>query len=153
MMENNFEKSMEEIRTPNTDFVKHQEVLKIGMISAKKSARIGIVFILFPMILVILAYVKIKLLIHFDFFAKLQQFVSDQNQSSVLSWVSPAVLIGLPILAIVINLLAITHFYVHKQSKELIITIRYRFKNLIVLLISAVVLIMVFMYVILLGKG
>jgi hypothetical protein len=151
MMENNFEKSMEEITTPNTDFVKHQDVLKIGMLSAKKSARIGILFILIPMLLVILAYVKIKLLIHFDFFAKLQQFVSDQNQSSLLSWVSPILLIGLPALAIVINLLAITHFCVHKQDKELIVTIRYRFKNLIVLLISAVVLIMVFVYVLLPG--
>ena len=152
-MENNFEKSMENLNTPNTDFVKHQEIMKIGMINAKKSARIGIVFILIPMVLVILAYVKIKLLIHFDFFTKLQQFVSDQNQSSVLSWVSHIILIGLPVLAIIINLLAITHFYIDKQNKELIITVRYRLKNLIVLLISAVLLVSVFMYVLLLSKG
>ena len=152
-MENNFEKSMENLNTPNTDFVKHQEIMKIGMINARKSARIGIIFILIPMVLVILAYVKIKLLIHFDFFTKLQQFVSDQNQSSALSWVSHIILIGLPVLAIVINLLAITHFYIDKQNKELIITVRYRLKNLIVLLISTVLLVMVFMYVLLLSRG
>jgi len=152
-MENNFEKSMENLNTPNTDFVKHQEIMKIGMVNAKRSARIGIIFILIPMVLVILAYVKIKLLIHFDFFTKLQQFVSDQNQSSVLSWVSHIILIGLPVLAIIINLLAITHFYIDKRNKELIITVRYRLKNLIVLLISAVLLVSVFMYVLLLSRG
>jgi hypothetical protein len=152
-MKNKFESSMENLSTPNTDFVKHQEILKIGMISAKKSARIGIIFILIPMVLIILAYLKIKLLIHFDFFTKFQQFVSNQNQSSALGWILHLILIGLPVLAIIINLLAITHFYVDKLNKELIITIRYRLKNLMVLLISAVVLVMVFMYVMLLSIG
>ncbi|PKP04481.1 MAG: hypothetical protein CVU11_04660 [Bacteroidetes bacterium HGW-Bacteroidetes-6] len=151
-MENNFEEKMEKLNTPNTDFVKHQEVLKIGMINARKSARIGIVFILIPMVLVILAYLKIKLLIHWDFFDKLQRFVSNTNQTSFSTWVSHIILIGLPILAIIINLLAITHFYVNKQNKELIITIRYHLKNLIVLLISASLLVIVFIYVLLLSQ-
>ena len=151
-MENNFKDKMENLNTPNTDFVKHQEILKIGMMNARKSARIGIIFILIPIVLIILAYLKIKLLIHWDFFTRLHYFVSKQNQSSVLTWVSHIIFIGLPILAIIINLLAITHFYVDKQSKELIITIRYRLKNLIVLLISAVLLVIVFMCVLLLSK-
>lgn len=151
-MENNFEEKMEKLNTPNTDFVKHQEVLKIGMINARKSARIGIVFILIPMVLVVLAYLKIKLLIHWDFFDKLQRFVSNTNQSSFSTWVSHIILIGLPILAIIINLLAITHFDVNKQNKELIITIRYHLKNLIVLLISASLLVIVFIYVLLLSQ-
>ena len=152
IMENNFEHKMENLNTPNTDFVKHQEILKIGMMNARKSARIGIVFILTPMVLIVLAYLKIRLLINWDFFNRLQQFVSNQNQSSVLSWVLHIIFIGLPILAIIINLLAITHFYVDKQNKELTITIRYRFKNLIVLLISAVLVVLVFIYVLLLNK-
>jgi len=151
-MENNFEDKMENLNTPKTDFVKHQEILKIGMMNARKSARIGIVFILIPMVMIVLAYLKIKLLIHWDFFNRLQQFVSNQNQSGVLSWVLHIIFIGLPILAIIINLLAITHFYVDKQNKELTITIRYRLKNLIVLLISAVLVVLVFMYVLLLNK-
>jgi hypothetical protein len=54
-------------------------------------------------------------------------------------------------LAIIINLLAISHFYVDKQNKELIITIRYRLNNMIVLLISAVILLLIFMYILLLN--
>ena len=151
-MENNFEDKMENLSTPNTGFVKHQEILKIGMMSARKSARIGIVFILIPMVFILLAYLKIRLLIQWDFFNKLYEFVSNQHQSGVFSWVSHIILIGLPILGIFINLLAITHFYIDKQNKELIVTVRYRLKNLIILLLSAVLLVIVFMYVLLLNR-
>jgi len=151
-MGNKFEDKMENLNTPNTDFVKHQDILKIGMLNARKSARIGIIFILIPMMLIVLAYLKIKLLIHWDFFARLQMFVSNQNQSSTLSLVSHLIFIGLPILAIIINLIAITHFYIDKQNKEMIITIRYRLKNMIVLLFSAVLLMIVFMCVLLMSK-
>ena len=151
-MEKNFEDKMENLNTPNTDFVKHQEILKIGMMNSSKSARIGIVFILIPMLLIVIAYLKIKLLIHWDFFTRLNQYVSNQNQTSVFSWISHIIFIGLPILAIIINLLAITHFYIDKQNKELTITIRYRLKNLIVLLLSVALLVLIFMWVLFLSK-
>ena len=151
-MENNFEDKMENLSTPNTGFVKHQEILKIGMMNARKSARIGIVFILIPMVLIVIGYLKIRLLIQWDFFNRLYQFVSNQHQSGVFSWVSHIILIGLPLLAILINLLAITHFYIDKQNKELIVTVRYRLKNLTILLLSTVLLVIVFMYVLLLNR-
>jgi hypothetical protein len=152
IMEDNFKDKMENLNTPNTGFVKHQEILKIGMMNARKSARIGIVFIIIPMVLIVLAYLKIKLLIHWNFFTRIQQFVLNENQSGVLGWVSHIIFIGLPILAIIINLLSITLFYIDKQNKEMIITIRYRLKNLIVLLISVVLLVIVFMYILFLSK-
>jgi len=103
-------------------------------------------------VFILLAYLKIRLLIQWDFFNKLYEFVSNQHQSGVFSWVSHIILIGLPILGIFINLLAITHFYIDKQNKELIVTVRYRLKNLIILLLSAVLLVIVFMYVLLLNR-
>lgn len=148
-MKNNFEDKLENLTTPNADFVKHQEVLKIGMMNARKSARIGLIFILAPLLLTVLVYLKIELLIQWDFFTKMQQFVTNQNQTISMSWVSHIIFLGLPILAILVNLLAITHFYVDKLKKELIITIRYRIRNLIVLLVSAVLLVTVFICVLL----
>lgn len=146
-MKNNFEHKLEHLTIPNADSVKHQEVLKIGMLNARKSARIGLIFILIPLLLIVLVYLKMKLLIQWDFFAKIQAFVTNPNDSLSLNWVLHILFLGLPILAILLNLIAITHFYVDKQKKELIISIRYRLKNLIVLLISAVILVIVFIYV------
>jgi hypothetical protein len=145
-MENNFENKMENLKTPDTDFVKHQEILKIGMMNARKSARIGIIFILIPVVLVVLAYIKISLLIKLNFFENLGQFISRFDHHLIY----PLIILGLPLLAIIVNLLAITHFYINKSNKELIITIRYQLKNLIVLIISVLILIALFFYIILL---
>jgi hypothetical protein len=150
-MENNFENKMENLTPPNTDFVKHQEVLKIGLLGARKSARIGIIFILVPIVLIVTVYVKFMLLSQWDFFTNFETFVSNQNQIGLLNWVH-LLFIAFPILAVIINLLAITHFYINKQTKELIISIRYQFKNTIVLLISALMILGAFVYVLLLNK-
>jgi hypothetical protein len=151
-MENNFENKMENLNIPNTDFVKHQETLKIGLTNASKSARIGILFIALPLLLVVLAYLKIRLLVEFNFFNNIEQFVSQDAHSDPFSWIFHLLLLGLPIVAIIINLLAITHFYIHKPNKELIITIRYRLKNLIVIIVSAIVLITVLCYILFMLK-
>jgi hypothetical protein len=145
-MEDNFEQKMEKLSTPNTDFIKHQNVLKIGMVNARKSARIGIVFVLIPVVLIVLAYVKIKLLIHWHFFENMEHFVSSQNRPGVLNWVH-LYIIAFPIVAIMINLLAITHFYVDKKTKEFIITIQYRLKNIMVALVSIVLIVSVLLYI------
>ena len=151
LMENNFENKMENLTPPDTGFVKHQEVLKIGLLNARKSAKIGIIFILVPIVLIVTVYAKFMLLSQWDFFTNFEMFVSQQNQTGLLNWVH-IIFIAFPILAVIINLLAITHFYINKHTKELIISIRYQFKNTIVLLISAVMILGVFVYVLLMNK-
>jgi hypothetical protein len=146
-MENNFEKKMENLETPETGFVKHQEVLKIGLVNAKKSARIGILFIVIPIVVVILAYIKILVLMHFDFFTNLSQFVNKQNQPNSYVWIFHVILLALPLVGIIVNLLAISHFYINKTTKELIITLKYRFVNVIVLIISVLIFLSVLWYV------
>lgn len=150
-MENDFEKKMENLETPETGFVKHQEVLKIGLVNAKKSARIGILFILLPIILVALAYVKIVVLMQLDFFSNFQKFVMLDSLHSYKIWLIHIAFIGLPILAIIINLIAVTHFYIDKKNKELIISIQYKLRNLIVLIIGACFIIAVLMYILLMN--
>lgn len=151
-MENDFEKKMENLDAPDTGFVKHQEVLKIGLVNAKKSARIGILFILLPVIFIAIAYIKIVVLMHFDFFTNFSHFVSKQNQSDSITWLFHITVLLLPLTGIIINLLAISHFYVNKTTKELIITIKYRLKNLIVLIVSAIFFLAVLWYIILMNS-
>jgi hypothetical protein len=143
-MENNFEKKMESLETPDTGFVKHQEIMKIGFMNARKSARFGIIFILVPVVFVVLVYIKISLLIKFNFFENLGQFISKFDHH----WMYPLIILGLPLLAIIVNLLAVTHFYIDKSNKEFVITIRYQLKNLIVIIISALIIIALFFYII-----
>jgi hypothetical protein len=151
-MENDFENKMKNLETPNTDLVKHQEPLKIGLIGARKSARIGILFIGIPLFLIVIAYVKLSFLIKMNFYSNFQHFISGKDHTFFFKWISPVILIALPIIAVFINLLAITHFYINKPNKELVLTIRYRFKNLIVIIISSIIILSVFWHILLLNK-
>ncbi len=147
-MENNFENKLENLETPKTDFVKHQEMFKIGLMNAKKSSRIGIIFILIPVLVILIIYLKYLLFIHIDFSTTFASLISMIDKAGIFKWILPLVFIGLPVIAIFINLLAITHFYINKANKELIISIQYRFKNFIVIVISIIFLLMFLIFMI-----
>ena len=147
-MENDFENKMENLQTPKPDFVKHQEMFKIGLMNAKKSSRIGIIFILLPALFIVLVYLKYQFLIRIDFFTTFENIVSNADHVGYLKWIFPLVFIGFPVIAIFINLLAITHFYINKTNKELIISVQYRFKNLIIIFISSAIVLTFLIYVI-----
>jgi lantibiotic transport system permease protein len=138
-MENNFENKMNNLQTPDSGKLKHQEVLKMAMINARKSSKIGLLILLIPALFILIAYIKIQILMRIDLNASLNSLIEKANQIGYLKWFVPAIFVGLPILATIINLLAITHFYVDKTNKELIISVKYRLKNIIIILISFVI--------------
>ena len=136
MNENEFEKQMENLKTPQADTSTHQQILKITLLNAKKSSRLAIVFIIIPCLFLFGVFVKYLLGIDFKIFSSLEDEMAALDKISYLRWLSPLLLAGLPLAGIVINLLAISHFYWDKMKKELIITIKYRLINIILLLIS-----------------
>jgi hypothetical protein len=138
-MENNFENKMDNLKTPGTGNMKHQEILKMAMINAKKSSKIGLLFIIIPALLIVIGYIKFQILMRIDFNASINSLIEQSNQIGYLKWIIPIVFVGLPILATILNLLSITHFYVEKTNKELIISIKYRLKNIIIILISFII--------------
>ena len=52
-----------------------------------------------------------------------------------MEWLSPIVLVLLPLLGVVLNALAITHFALDALKKEVIITIKLRWLNILIMLI------------------
>jgi hypothetical protein len=146
-MENDFENKMENLQTPKPDYVKHQEIFKIGLMNAKKSSRIGIIFILVPLVIILVVYIKYMFFIHIDYSTTFASFTSMIDKAGFFKWIIPLVFIGLPVTAIFINLMAISHFYINKPNKELIISIQYRLKNFVVLIVSILFLISFLIFV------
>jgi hypothetical protein len=136
MKENEFEKQMENLKTPNADTSSQQQILKITLLNAKKSSRFGIAFIIIPCLFLFGVFLKYALGIDFKIFSSLEDEMAMLDKTSYLKWLSPLLLVGLPLAGIVINLLVITHFYWDRLKKEFIITIKYRLVNIILLLIS-----------------
>ncbi len=149
-MENDFEEQMENLKTPDSDFIKHQDVFKIGFMNARKSSRIGIIFIIVPAVILLVAYIKLRFLMSIDFGTTFKSITNKAEGTEYMVWLIPTAFLVLPLLAAVVNLLAISHFYINKKTKELIITIQYRIVNIIVLLVSLLIII-IFWIVIILG--
>ncbi len=136
MKNTEFEKQLEDLQTPETDNIKHQQLLKITILNAKKSSQIGIVFIIIPCLFLLGVFIKYKLGLDFKIFTALEDLMVKLDKSFYLKWIAPLLLVGLPLISIVINSLAITHFYWDKVKKELLITIKYRLANIMLLVIS-----------------
>lgn len=143
-----FEKQLEDLKTPETDNLKHQQLLKITILNAKKSSQIGIVFIIIPCLFLLGVFLKYKLGIDFKIFTALEDLMVKSDKSFYLKWIAPLLLVGLPLISIVINSLAISHFYWDKVKKELLITIKYRLANIMLLVISIGIVAVFILYVI-----
>lgn len=148
MKEQEFEKQMEDLKTPQVDDIRHQQILKITLLNAKKSSQLGIAFIIVPCLFLLGVFIKYLLGIDFGIFTSIEETMATLDKTTSLKWIAPLLLVGLPLISIIINSLAITHFYWDNHKSELIITIKYRPLNIILLLISIAIVAIFFLYAI-----
>lgn len=147
MRKNDFENKMENLKIPNADFIKHQEIFKIGLLNSRKSSRIGIILLLIPVLFLFGLILRFKIGLAINFFVAFDVLIQHLGQATCLNWFISSIILGLPVLGMIINLLAVTHFYIDKQRKEFIITFKYRLKNIIVFLISIGILIILMAFI------
>ena len=138
-MEDNFEQKMENLRTPQADNIHHQEQLKITVLNARVSSQAGTLFIIIPCIFLLGIFLKYILGLNLHIFDNLEEWMSRMDKDNATKWIAPLLLVGLPLVSIVLNALAITHFYWNKKMKELNITIQYKLANIILLLVSVTI--------------
>lgn len=136
MEDKNFKEQMENIKTPQVNDISHQQILKVNLLNARKSSRIGIAFIAIPCLFLFGVFIKYFLGLHFPVFTSLEDAMANLDKIPFAKWISPVLLVGLPLIAIIINTLAITHFYRDKPRKELLITIKIRLLNILIVVIS-----------------
>lgn len=148
MKNTEFDKQLENLKTPVTDNINHRQLLKIKILNARKSSQAGIAFIIIPCLFLLGVIIKYKLGVDFKIFSALEEVMVSFDKSIFLKWIAPLLLIGLPLISIVINSLAITHFYWDKVKKELLITIKYHLANIILLLISIGIVAVFLLYII-----
>jgi len=139
MDDKNFEQMMENMDTPQTGDIRHQEQLKITVLNARRSSRAGLFFIIIPCIFLLGVFFKYIAGFDLHVFDDLEEWMARLDKDNSTKWIAPLLLVGLPILCIVVNALAITHFYWNKKLKELVITVKYKLVNIILLVVSIVI--------------
>ncbi|RYY89220.1 MAG: hypothetical protein EOO15_06795 [Chitinophagaceae bacterium] len=145
MKNDDIEDMLQRMNIPQPEKIVAHPELKIPLLSYKRSSRAGLWLLVLPLTVAIAAVLRMSL--HFQS-APLQQirrFFAGIDEHPVLTYLIPLLFVGLPLLAFVLNLLAICHFQKNSSAKELIVTIKYRPFNILLLLLSLALLVFFFL--------
>lgn len=141
MKNEDVENMLNRMQTPAPENIVQPGQLKIPLLSYKKSSKAGLWLLLVPLVFAVTVILKSDLHLQSAYLDILQRFFAAIDDNPVLTFLIPVIFIGLPLTAMVINILAICHFQKNNKTRELIITIKYRPLNIAVFLISFAVLV------------
>jgi hypothetical protein len=135
------ENMLNRLQTPEPEKIMQPVELKIPLLSYRKSSRAGLWLLVLPLIFAITFFLKMELGVQWGSLDLVRRFFAAIDDNVVLTYLIPVIFLGLPLAAMIINLLAICHFQQNRKSKELIVTIKYRVVNIAIFLLSFAVLI------------
>ena len=141
MKNEDFENKLSNMQVPQPENILQHPELKIPLMSYKKSSKAGLWLLLLPITFAMVVILKTELGLQSALLNMVQQFFGAIDDNPVLTYLIPVIFAGLPLVAMIINFLAICHFQQNKKAKELIMTIKYRPLNIAVFLVSFAVLI------------
>jgi hypothetical protein len=136
-----FLKQMESLQVPQVDPAKHQQMVKMAIMNAGRSATLGVWLIVVPCYFLLCVCMYYYFHVHTTWFGALFQLITSLDKTPGFDFMAPVVLFVLPIIAIVVNSLAITHFQFNgvNKVKEFNITIKIKFLNILLILISLLI--------------
>jgi len=143
-----FEKKMENLSTPEIRSESRKNQLKLTLLNAKKSAYVGFVLIILPFLFAFANIFKYQLGIDLGFLSAFVTWIGSFDDTPVINWVLRILLLGGPIVAVLVNLLAITHFQIDKHSNEFIITFKLKWLNITIILFCCFVLLIFILYLV-----
>jgi lantibiotic transport system permease protein len=146
MEEKEFLQKMENLKKPEVHADASRRQIRLAILNAKKSAAWGIWFLVIPFLFVVSVFIKEFLGWDWGVANTIEEWVGNMDRTA--RWTGPVLFFLLPAIAAVTNLLAIVHFLYDKVSKELIVTIRLKWFNIILVVISTVVIGLVCLFVI-----
>jgi hypothetical protein len=145
MNKDDLDKMLRSMKLPNPENIKHQQELKIPLLSYRKSSRAGLWLLLLPVIFAVTIILKYELGFFPTFINYIEGFFAAIDSNKFLTYLIPIIFIGLPLLAMILNLLAFCHFTAIKETKELLITLKYRPFNIALFLFSFAIIIYFFL--------
>jgi len=155
MNRENLENYLETLPKPKPDLPASQKILKVALFSARRSSRIGFWLVLLPGLVIFLFF--LQNVIHVD--TGLIRFLEKQGPSlstPVKAALLFIFLVGFPLIAVVINLLSLSHFQYDRPSKEFTITLKIRWWNILITLMGAALAVFYILHILadsLLGAG
>jgi hypothetical protein len=136
MKNEDVENMLNSMQMPEPENILQHRELKIPMLSYRKSSKAGLWLLLLPFIVAVTIFLKVELGVQSGYLDLVRRFFAAIDNNVVLTYLIPIIFVGLPLIAMIVNLLAICHFQQNSKAKELIVTIKYRPLNIAIFLIS-----------------
>lgn len=146
MEHQSFEEKMENLKKPDVSGVQHQEVLKMTLFNARKSAALGLWFVLIPCYFLFCVFMKYYFRANLHLFDIAEEFFAQLDKNPNTHFLSPILFVVLPITGIIVNALSILHFEYRKGTRVLVVTIQLRWANIGLLLVSSAIVLIFLLY-------
>ena len=130
-----FEKKLEKMAKPPGS-VKPPVEIKLAIVNAQRSATLGIWFIAVPCYFLFCVFMKYYFHVNLGLFDTMVEMMSEMDKNPNMKWLSPILLVGLPLIGVALNGLAICHFSLKPDEKFFQISIKLRWLNILVLALS-----------------
>ncbi len=148
MSDNDFHSRMERLQKPTVNPEVAERQFKLMLMNTRKSAIWGFWLIIIPFLFLLVNILKEAFGWNWGISNAFIEFVARLDQQSSTSWLTPVIFVLLPGIAIIINILAIVHFTYNKSSRELMITIKMNWKNIILIKITLLMLAVMALYIV-----
>ena len=127
---------MENLPKPEVSAEASRRQIKLTLMNTRKSAFWGVWFITIPIVFLGCIVVKEFLKIDFGLANSFIELIAKLDHNISTRWLTPLLFVLLPGVGALANLLAIMHFEYDRASRQLLVTIRLRWCNIILAMIS-----------------
>ena len=145
MNEDEFLKQMETLNIPEVKPGFHLQPVKVAIMNAQRSAALGVWLIAVPCYFLFCVFMYCLSHAHMSWFGAMFRLLAGLDKIPYADFTVPLLLVILPIVCIIINGLAITHVQIvpidkdRVQVSEVAITIKIRFWNIALILLSLLI--------------
>ena len=149
---NKIEELMENLEQPTVDVSHHRQEFRLTLLNTKKSGILGLILLILPFLFLSGVIFKHYLQIDLGILTIVYEWIGDIDQeygdSSILNLVIRFFLIIGPLIAIGINLMAILHIRYEKYQKEIVISLKFKWLNWIIIITCSTIFAIFFLYLI-----
>jgi hypothetical protein len=117
-----------------------KESIDTGELNTKRSTALSVWFILIPIYLIFCAIMKMSFNLQLHLFDIFDEFFKSFNHGIFGQIIAPSLMLGLPAVAIIINMLAVLEMYYDRTTRELRIRLKNKPLNFLILLLAILVL-------------
>lgn len=146
----NFEELLKNMEQPVVDTGNYQREFRLSLLNTRKSALVGLLLLVLPFLFLIGVVFSHYLQIEVPAITSLYHWISDLDERygdhSPLNWIFRILLTVGPLVAILLNLMAVTHIRFESKPPELILSFKLRWLNWLIILACTTVFSVFFLY-------